>query len=203
MTCKVLRTPFVVRNLAFGPSMGIVNGLEMMNNPSSERLLFPRRATPPGPVPTRHAFQATTGGQGGTVPASDSTVSDQTLFLTSLPVIDDVTTLVCRRHRLSGAEAEDFASQVRLHFIERNSDVLRRFEGRSSLRTFLSVVIQRLFLDDRNRRWGKWRPTGLGKELALFSDTQVNLPSEHVKAGEPDYFQSGGRVEQLPDERIK
>lgn len=128
--------------------MGIVNEPEIMNNPSAERLLFPRRATPPGPVPTQHA-----------------SVNDQTLFLSSLPVIDDVTTLVCRRHRLSGAEAEDFASEVRLHFIQRNSDVLRRFEGRSSLRTFLSVVIQRLFLDYRNRLWGKWRPSAEARRL--------------------------------------
>jgi len=92
-------------------------------------------------------------------------VSDETLFLSSLPVIDDVTLIVCRRHRLSGAEAEDFAAAVRLHFIERNSDVLRRFEGRSSLKTFVAVVIQRLFLDYRNRLWGKWRPSAEARRL--------------------------------------
>jgi RNA polymerase sigma factor for flagellar operon FliA len=92
-------------------------------------------------------------------------VSDQSLFLSSLPVIDEVTAFVCRRHRLSGAEAEDFAGEVRLHFIERNSEVLQRFEGRSSLKTFLTVVIQRLFLDYRNRLWGKWRPSAEARRL--------------------------------------
>jgi len=131
-----------------------------MNTSRSARLVFLRRATPPGPVSSRHAHRTATGGQGNTVPASTgSSVGNEPLFLSSLPVINDVTLLVCRRHRLSGAEAEDFAAEVHLHFIERNSEVLRRFEGRSSLRTFLSVVIHRLFLDYRNRLWGKWRPS--------------------------------------------
>src|SRR5262245_39787988 len=121
-----------------------------MNNPRSERLLIPQRVTPKGPVPSRHDSRATTGGQSSTVPTSaGSSVSQESPFLASLPVIDEVTLLVCRRHRLSGAEAEDFKAEVHLHFIERNSDVLRRFEGRCSLRTFLAVVIQRLFLDYR------------------------------------------------------
>ena len=131
-----------------------------MNTSRSARLLFLRRATPPGPVSSRHAHRTATGGQGNAVPASaGSSVSNEPLFLSSLPVINDVTLLVCRRHRLSGAEAEDFKAEVHLHFIGRNSEVLRRFEGRSSLRTFLAVVINRLFLDYRNRLWGKWRPS--------------------------------------------
>ena len=90
---------------------------------------------------------------------------DETLFLSSLPVIDGVVAQVCRRHRLTAAEADDFAADVRLHFIERNYEPLRRFEGRSSLRTYLTVVIQRLFLDRRNRLWGKWRPSADARRL--------------------------------------
>jgi RNA polymerase sigma factor for flagellar operon FliA len=43
--------------------------------------------------------------------------------------------------------------------------VLRRFEERSSLPTYVTVVIQRLFLDYRNRLWGKWRPSADAKRL--------------------------------------
>jgi RNA polymerase sigma factor (sigma-70 family) len=137
-----------------------------MNNPRSERLLFPQRVTRPGPVQQRHDSRATTGGESSTIPASAvPSVSQESLFLTSLPVIDEVTLSVCRRHRLSSPEAEDFAAEVHLHFIERNSEVLRRFEGRSSLRTFLSVVINRLLLDYRNRLWGKWRPSAEARRL--------------------------------------
>jgi RNA polymerase sigma factor for flagellar operon FliA len=86
-------------------------------------------------------------------------LDDEALFLDNLPVIDAVVKQVCRRHHLSSAEADDFASEVRLHIIERNYETLRKFEGRSSMRTYLIVVVQRLFLDYRNRTWGKWRPS--------------------------------------------
>ena len=87
------------------------------------------------------------------------TARDEALFLANLPVIDSVVRHVCRRQHLSAAEADDFSSEVRLHIIERNYETLRKFEGRSSLRTYLAVVVQRLFLDYRNRIWGKWRPS--------------------------------------------
>jgi len=99
-------------------------------------------------------------------------VRDEHLFLTNLPVIDAAVAHVCRRHRLTTAEAEDFSAEVRLHFIERNYEPLRRFEGRSSLRTYLTVVVSHLFLDYRNRLWGKWRPSAeaarLGPIAILF-----------------------------------
>ena len=143
-----------------------------MNNPPSERFLLRWQSTPSEPFASPQTFRWV-GSRGKGVTAStsadssvaDSSVSDQSLFLSSLPVIDEVTAFVCRRHRLSGAEAEDFAGEVRLHFIERNSEVLQRFEGRSSLKTFLTVVIQRLFLDYRNRLWGKWRPSAEARRL--------------------------------------
>ena len=92
-------------------------------------------------------------------PSAAAFVKDEALFLANLPVIDAVIGQVCRRHRLTAAESDDFASEVRLHIIEKNYEPLRRFEGRSSLRTYLTVVVQHLFLDYRNRLWGKWRPS--------------------------------------------
>jgi RNA polymerase sigma factor for flagellar operon FliA len=65
---------------------------------------------------------------------------------------------------------------VRLHIIERNYEPLRKFEGRSSLRTYLIVVVQRLFLDYRNRQWGKWRPSAEAKRhgpLAILLERLV------------------------------
>lgn len=91
--------------------------------------------------------------------------SDEARFLAVLPVIDDVTNQVCRRNHLNGTEADDFRSDVRMHFIERNYEVLRKFEGRSQLTTYLTVVIQRLYIDRRNREWGRWRPSAEAKRL--------------------------------------
>ncbi|MBX7187636.1 MAG: sigma-70 family RNA polymerase sigma factor [Vicinamibacteria bacterium] len=81
------------------------------------------------------------------------------LFLSSLPDIERVTRFVARRQRLSTTEAEDFLSEVNLSFIRSDYAVLASFGGRSSLRTYLTTVIQRLFLDYRRKLWGKWRPS--------------------------------------------
>src|SRR4051812_28238821 len=83
----------------------------------------------------------------------------EVLFLTELPTIERVAAFVTSRHRVPAAEAQEFASHVKMHIIESDYAVLKRFEGRSSLRTYLTVVIQRLFLDYRISQWGKWRPS--------------------------------------------
>jgi hypothetical protein len=99
------------------------------------------------------------------VPPDDRTSESEALFLSCLAVIDEVTGQLCRRHRLSSDESDDFRSEVRLHFSQRDFDPLRRFEGRSSLQTYLTVVISRLFLDYRNRLWGRWRPSTEAERL--------------------------------------
>ena len=83
----------------------------------------------------------------------------ESLFLASLPDIEQVSRFVARRQRLSASEAEDFLSEVNLGFIRSDYAVLASFAGRSSLRTYLTTVIQRLFLDYRRKLWGKWRPS--------------------------------------------
>jgi RNA polymerase sigma factor (sigma-70 family) len=83
----------------------------------------------------------------------------EALFLSRLADIERVISFVSARHHLPGVEADDFESLVKLKLIEDDYDILRRFEGRSSLRTYLTIVVQRLFLDYRTRAWGKWRPS--------------------------------------------
>jgi len=57
------------------------------------------------------------------------------------------------------ADAEEFAAEVRLRLVDDNYAVLRQFQQRSNLRTYLTIVVQRLYFDYRNRQWGKWRPS--------------------------------------------
>ncbi len=83
----------------------------------------------------------------------------EAFFLQQLGVIERVISFVCSRQHLSGADADDFGSHVKLKLIEDDYATLRKFQGRSSLRTYLTVVIQRLFLDYRISSWGKWRPS--------------------------------------------
>jgi RNA polymerase sigma factor (sigma-70 family) len=91
------------------------------------------------------------------------------LFLSALPHIDQAVRFVARRHRLSTAEVEDFASEVKLAFIDQDYAVLGRFEGRSSLRTYLVTVIQRLFIDHMRKRLGRWRPSTQARRLGVLA----------------------------------
>src|SRR5262252_10163333 len=81
------------------------------------------------------------------------------LFLSELPTIQRLIASVARRHLLSPVDADDFAAEVHLRLINDDYAVLRKFRSRCKLRTFLTVVIQRLFLDYHNAQWGKWRPS--------------------------------------------
>jgi RNA polymerase sigma factor (sigma-70 family) len=83
----------------------------------------------------------------------------EALFLTHLPLITHLTKAVARRRHLPPDDAEDFTSIVYLRFIEDDYAILRKFQGRASLRTFLMVVIHRICLDHQIREWGKWRPS--------------------------------------------
>lgn len=80
-------------------------------------------------------------------------------FLDALPVIADVIRDLGRRYHLSRDEQEDFEGAVHQRLIDQDYAVLRRFEGRSSLATFLRTVITRQWLDQRTREWGRWRPS--------------------------------------------
>lgn len=80
-------------------------------------------------------------------------------FLDAQPVIAAVIRDLGRRYHLSRDEQDDFSGVVTERLIEQDYAVLRRFEGRSSLSTYLRTVITRLFLDQRVKAWGRWRPS--------------------------------------------
>ena len=77
----------------------------------------------------------------------------------------DVIASVARTSGLPAQDAEDFAQHVHLHLMERRYSALTAFAGRSSLRTYLTVVVRRILLDWRNHRFGKWRPSCQAKRL--------------------------------------
>ena len=90
-------------------------------------------------------------------PSVSDDVAD--LFQRELPLIEGVIRFVVRRHRLPPSQADEFVSHARLRLIEHDYQILRRFGGRSSLRTYLATVVERLLLDYRISEWGKWRPS--------------------------------------------
>jgi len=83
----------------------------------------------------------------------------ESFFLDNLSLVDRATALVCRKYGLAGADAEDFASAAKLKLLEDDYGVLRKFERKCSLHTYLTIVIQRHYLDQKIHEWGKWRPS--------------------------------------------
>ncbi len=94
------------------------------------------------------------------------------LFVANLPLIDRVVDSVCRRARLFGADAEDFASHVKLALISDDYAILRKWEARSSLAGYLTVVVQRLLADERVRARGRWHASA---EAMRMGDAAVLL----------------------------
>jgi RNA polymerase sigma factor (sigma-70 family) len=66
---------------------------------------------------------------------------------------------------LRGADAEDFRSIVKTRLIENDYEILARFEGRSSLKTYLVAVVNHVYLDYQTRRFGKWRVSAEARRL--------------------------------------
>jgi len=92
-------------------------------------------------------------------------MNGQELLRSNLALIERLVRFVCQRAQVVGLEVEDFASTVKLALIEDDYSVLRAWEGRSSLATYLTVVIQRLLADERFRTLGRWRPSSEAKRM--------------------------------------
>jgi RNA polymerase sigma factor (sigma-70 family) len=92
-------------------------------------------------------------------------MSAEDLFLSNLAVIERIAGSVCHRNHVNPAEAEEFASHVKLKLIESNYAIVRKFQGRSSFSTYLTTVITRMYFQYRVQLWGKWRPSAEARRL--------------------------------------
>lgn len=87
------------------------------------------------------------------------------VFLAHLALIERIIAAVARRHALVGDDADDFASWTRARLIENDYAILQKFENRSSMATYLTVVVANLFRDYRVQQWGRWRPSVAARRL--------------------------------------
>lgn len=92
-------------------------------------------------------------------------IDAEDLFLTNLCLIDRAIGYVCRRNRIDRDEGEEFSSYVKYKLIESNYAIIRKFEGRSTLSTYMTTVIQRMFFQYRVQMWGKWRPSAEARRI--------------------------------------
>jgi len=92
-------------------------------------------------------------------------MSRERLYLDNADAIEESLRFISRRHRCSQDEADDFASWARLKLVENDYAILASFEKHSKIQTFLRIVLQRLFIDYRRGKWGRWRPSEEAKRL--------------------------------------
>jgi RNA polymerase sigma factor (sigma-70 family) len=92
-------------------------------------------------------------------------VDYQRLLLDHLDLIQQIVRTTGRRRHLSTTELDDFASFVNERLVDGNYAILRKFQSRSTLWTYLAAVIERLSLDFCTEKWGKWRPSAMAERL--------------------------------------
>ncbi len=77
----------------------------------------------------------------------------------NLELVQQVIGQVANQRGLGPEEREEFHSTAWLRMIENAESILGGFRGDCELRTYLFRVIDRVLLDYRISKWGKWRPS--------------------------------------------
>jgi RNA polymerase sigma factor (sigma-70 family) len=111
-------------------------------------------------------------------------VDYQRLLLDHLDVVDQIVRTIGRRRHLSATEQDDFASFVSLRLVDDDYAILRKFQNRSTLWTYLATVIERLSLDFCAEKWGRWRPSAMADRLgheAVLLERLVTRDSHTVE----------------------
>ena len=100
------------------------------------------------------------------VPPADREEPDyHAIVIALLPMITTVVSSIGRRYRLGPDEREELHSVVCLKLVSDGCAILRKFEGRSGVRTYLTTVVTRIWLDLMIARCGKWRPSAVATRL--------------------------------------
>lgn len=138
-----------------------------------------------------------------TLPTPPTDLSPEDFFLRHLKLIEEIIEFCCRRAHLKPEEAEDFGGRVKIKFIEDDYAVVRQFEGRSTPKTYFTIVIRRLLLDYQDSLWGKWRPCADALKLGpvgLQLDQLINRDG-HTLAEASQILRTNYKVE-LSDSQI-
>ncbi len=92
-------------------------------------------------------------------------MTPEQLFRDHLPHINNVVDYLCRKHHFQKEECEDFRGRVHVKIIDDDYGIIRKFQGRSSLKTYLTTVVSNEMKDFLNHLWGKWRPSTEAQRL--------------------------------------
>jgi RNA polymerase sigma factor (sigma-70 family) len=111
--------------------------------------------------------------QEGRPPAGDSKApgkgSVEQVYREQLETIKRLAAHACRRYGFSREEVEDFTQHVLLKIWADGCALLCKYQGRSSLQTFLASAISNALKDYVNSLWGKWRPSAAANRLGQLA----------------------------------
>src|SRR6185503_19815484 len=119
--------------------------------------------------------QGAGGLQGPRMGAASSDLSPRELLLANLSLLRDLVAFLARRYRLDAERSEELESFVRLRLVEDDYAILRSWRQHSTLKTYLTVVVQRLFHDYCNQLWGKWRASAAALRLGPVAEALEEL----------------------------
>lgn len=86
-------------------------------------------------------------------------LNPEAVFLEHLGWIEKVASMAARRHGLWGADAEDFASWVKIKLMADDYAIFRKFRGEADWKTFIATVVVRHSHNYSRERRGRWRPS--------------------------------------------
>jgi RNA polymerase sigma factor (sigma-70 family) len=121
-------------------------------------------------------------------------------------LVRDMVRSTGRQFRLSDTERQDFESWVWVRLVDRDYRVMRRFQRRSSLHTYLRVVLRRNLLDYRTAKWGKWRPSARARRLGaaavaterMIVRDRIPIREAATRLGVPEAEVAAFRPRRLP-----
>jgi RNA polymerase sigma factor (sigma-70 family) len=87
------------------------------------------------------------------------------VFLENLGIVERICTFIGRRNHLSDDDTAEFTSEAKFRLIENDYAIIRKFEGRALLSTYLTTVLNRLYHQYRIEQRGKWRPSAEARRL--------------------------------------
>ena len=102
-------------------------------------------------------------------PAADAAIDCSQLLRDNLGAVGDAVRFVASRNRLSSDMTEELNSRALLHLVDHDYAVLRQWRRECSLQTYLTTVIARVFLDLRNKEWGKAKPPAIARRLGAVA----------------------------------
>jgi RNA polymerase sigma factor (sigma-70 family) len=96
-----------------------------------------------------------------------------------------------------GDDADDFVSLVLMKVVENDFAVIRQFQGRADLKTYLATMVIRRFYEWTRERWGRWRHSAKAQQLGdLAMDLEALVHRDRYPLREAcEVLRSRGRTD--------